>query len=187
MSNSMNLPKIARRTDVFELRNAVRAVIGSCKATNKAAVLAVDAAEEAFQASITDDEKAYIVSAARGWKAAWHKSRPDDPFLRGVEFNAYDDVRHHLGMSMVVKFLQDAQSESLAEPDISRIAGLVLEGGDESVLDSVVHDECSAHATGINNDGTEAQVAFLLANGWTEEAIRKEAGVDQAPRSSSQT
>ncbi len=128
MSNGMNLPKIARRTDVFELRNAVRAVIGSCKATNKAAVLAVDAAEEAFQASITDDEKAYIVSAARGWKAAWHKSRPDDPFLRGVEFNAYDDVRHHLGMSMVVKFLQDAQSESLAEPDTRRIAGLVLEG-----------------------------------------------------------
>lgn len=70
--------------------------------------------------------------------------------------------------------IQAAQSASAAR----RIAGLVLEGDHEGVLDSVVHDECSAFATGVNNDGAEAQVKYLLVNGWTEAMILKEAGVD---------
>jgi len=45
----------------------------------------------------------------------------------------------------------------------------------------VVHDECSAFAAGVNNDGAEAQIKYLLSNGWTEAMILKEAGLDQAP------
>ncbi|PNE59796.1 hypothetical protein A8H39_01220 [Paraburkholderia fungorum] len=73
----------------------------------------------------------------------------------------------------------------LTDIEAKRIAGLVLEGDDETALDGVVHDECSALATGINNDGAEAQVKYLLANGWTEAMILKEAGIDPtlgAPR-----
>lgn len=74
----------------------------------------------------------------------------------------------------------DGSSMTL-EDEARRIAGLVLEGADEMVLASVVHDECSAFATGINNEGAEAQVKYLLSNGWTDAMIFKEVGIDQAP------
>lgn len=38
-------------------------------------------------------------------------------------------------------------------------------------LDETIHDEKSAEATGINNDGLEAQLAYLRSNGWTDKII----------------
>lgn len=60
-----------------------------------------------------------------------------------------------------------------------RIAGLLIESAGP-VLDSVVHDECSAYATVINNGGTESQVQYLLSNGWAEAMILREVGANQA-------
>lgn len=74
----------------------------------------------------------------------------------------------------------DGRSLALKD-EAQRIARLVLDGDDETVLDSVVHDAFSALATEINNDGPEAQVKYLLSNGWTEADILKDAGVYQAP------
>ena len=39
-------------------------------------------------------------------------------------------------------------------------------------LDDLVHDTASQIASEINNGGTEAQLQYLLDNGWTEEHIR---------------
>jgi hypothetical protein len=62
--------------------------------------------------------------------------------------------------------------DDMQAAEVQRIASLVL-GDDEGVLDDLIHDECSAKATGINNDGALAQVAFLLSLGWTEAMILK--------------
>lgn len=47
--------------------------------------------------------------------------------------------------------------------------------------DGVVRDECTALANGINEDGLEVQVKYLLSNGWTEEMILEKAGLVSAP------
>jgi len=97
--------------------------------------------------------------------------------------NGHDDLAERSKIFFALRErVREEQSSRLPEAtDTLRIAGLVLEGGDESVLDSVVHDECSAFAAGVNNDGAEAQIKYLLSNGWTEAMILKEAGLDQAP------
>lgn len=43
----------------------------------------------------------------------------------------------------------------------------------EIALDDLVHDVMSRKASAINNDGEEAQIAFLKEEGLTEEAIEK--------------
>lgn len=75
---------------------------------------------------------------------------------------------------------EKSTQSSLVDAESQRIATHILEAGDEAVLDSAVHDICSTMASGINNDGTAAQVKFLLSKDWTEAAILQEAGVDQA-------
>lgn len=47
---------------------------------------------------------------------------------------------------------------------------------EQEALDDLVHDEKAAEAAGINNDGKEAQVVYLLSNGWTSAEIQKRAG-----------
>lgn len=74
----------------------------------------------------------------------------------------------------------DGRSLALVD-EARRIAVLALEGEDELVLDAVVHAASSAIATDINNQGAEAQVKYLLSNGWTEAMILTEAGLGQAP------
>lgn len=42
---------------------------------------------------------------------------------------------------------------------------------DESILDAAVHDTASSLASDANNSGLQAQIAFLIANGWTAESL----------------
>ncbi len=53
---------------------------------------------------------------------------------------------------------------------------------DDGDLDDLVHDAKSHEASAINNEGTEAQVLFLLENGYTLETLRV-ALKEQDPRS----
>ena len=46
--------------------------------------------------------------------------------------------------------------------------------GKESALDDTVHDLKSKEASAINNEGTDAQLEYLLESGMTLEAIKKE-------------
>ena len=43
----------------------------------------------------------------------------------------------------------------------------------EIALDDLVHDVMSRKASAINNDGEEAQIAFLKGEGWTDEGNRE--------------
>ncbi len=48
---------------------------------------------------------------------------------------------------------------------------LNLTEGDQEVLDELVHDTFSRSASSLNNQGPEAQIVFLLCQGWTEEKL----------------
>ena len=39
-------------------------------------------------------------------------------------------------------------------------------------LDDLVHEVKAGEATDINNDGLDAQLTYLFANGWTVEDIK---------------
>jgi hypothetical protein len=56
--------------------------------------------------------------------------------------------------------------------DVREATVLDIEGG---VLDDVVHDTFSSMASELNNRGTQAQVDFLREQGWSDEAILREA------------
>ncbi|HIH2745462.1 TPA: hypothetical protein ACYLN4_001146 [Burkholderia lata] len=96
------------------------------------------------------------------------------------------DQRHRDLLGKVEAAAQRKLPGNDFEAEARRIASRVLQGDDESVLDSAVHDECGAVASGINNDGAEAQVKYLLSKGWSEVAILKVAGVEFAPSASAQ-
>ena len=49
---------------------------------------------------------------------------------------------------------------------------------DESALDEAVHEDLSKEASGINNDGTEAQVRHLRKSGWEWNTIREAIGLE---------
>lgn len=97
--------------------------------------------------------------------------------------NGHDELqgRSEIFFALRERVRAEGQQAEQSANEARRIAGLVRDGGDAGVLDGVLHDECSALATGVNNDGTEAQVKHLLASGWTEAMILKEAGVDSTP------
>lgn len=90
------------------------------------------------------------------------------------------DQRHRELLGRVEAAAQRRLPGNESEAEARRIASRVLQGDDETVLDGVIHDDCCAVASGINNDGAEAQVKFLLSKGWSEAAILKVAGVDLA-------
>lgn len=54
---------------------------------------------------------------------------------------------------------------------MAELRALMEERGDDGLLDNAVHDEKSAEATGINNEGVDFQIAYLRSNGWTDEMI----------------
>ncbi|WP_186214887.1 hypothetical protein [Burkholderia gladioli] len=96
------------------------------------------------------------------------------------------DQRHRELLGRVEAAAQRKLPGDDAETEARRIASRVLQGDDETVLDGVIHDDCCAVASGINNDGAEAQVKFLLSKGWSEAEILKVAGVDLAPAATAQ-
>ncbi|AQH06044.1 hypothetical protein A9R05_44720 (plasmid) [Burkholderia sp. KK1] len=96
------------------------------------------------------------------------------------------DQRHRELLGRVEAAAQRKLPGDHFETEARRIASRVLQGDDETVLDGVIHDDCCAVASGINNDGAEAQVKFLLSKGWSEAEILKVAGVDLAPAATAQ-
>lgn len=52
---------------------------------------------------------------------------------------------------------------------------LEVDGG---ALDNVIHDEKSAEAAGINNDGYWSQLEYLRSNGWVWDMVRKALGLE---------
>ncbi|MGF6440219.1 hypothetical protein [Paraburkholderia youngii] len=63
------------------------------------------------------------------------------------------------------------------EASAARVAARIGCRSDETVLNTVVEDECAALARGVNDAGIEAQVKYLMSNGWSEELILGKAGV----------
>ena len=48
---------------------------------------------------------------------------------------------------------------------------LFKEGIESCHLDTLVHDEASQQATGVNNDGIDRQLEYLQQAGWSEKDI----------------
>lgn len=97
--------------------------------------------------------------------------------------NAQDDLcgRSEIFFALRERVRNEATKVSTeAGSEARRIASLVLEAADPSVLNGMVRDRCSAFATDLNNDGAEAQVRYLLSNGWTEAAILTATGIDRS-------
>ena len=63
------------------------------------------------------------------------------------------------------------------DPNAARVAAKIVGGGDDTVLNAVVEEECAALGRGINAGGIEEQVKYLLSNGWSEEMILSKAGL----------
>ena len=56
------------------------------------------------------------------------------------------------------------------------VAALKSQSRESKHLDQACHDAASEQATAANNEGLEAQVAFLLARGWGPADIEFHAG-----------
>lgn len=104
-----NTPGIARRDEVFALRNALRVVLLTSKATNKAAEVAQEAAYAAYLASFTAQEKQYVVSVARSWQ----REKRRTGFFQDVELNSFEDVARNLGRGLIHDFIAKAQEEAV--------------------------------------------------------------------------
>ncbi|MBK1902215.1 MULTISPECIES: hypothetical protein [Burkholderia] len=113
-----SLPEVARRDDVFALRNALREVLMTSKATNKVAEAAQEKAYAAYLASFTTEEKAYVVSAAR----LWQKEKGETGFFQHVELDSFEGVVRNLGRGLVHDFVTAAQAKavlrSVIAPDV---------------------------------------------------------------------
>ncbi|MDK0996949.1 hypothetical protein ACO2TQ_40195 [Burkholderia sp. OKR4-1] len=112
------LPEVARRDDVFALRNALREVLLTSKAPNKAVEAAQEKAYAVYLASFTTEEKAYVVSAAR----LWQTEKGETGFFQNVELDSFEAVVRNLGRGLVHDFITAAQakavSRSVIAPDV---------------------------------------------------------------------
>ena len=50
-------------------------------------------------------------------------------------------------------------------------------GDAQDLLDGLVHDEMSRAGSNINNEGSDAQIDFLVESGFTLEELQKELGL----------
>ncbi|WP_176043057.1 hypothetical protein [Burkholderia stabilis] len=103
-----SLPEVARRDDVFALRNALQEVLLTSKATNKAAQAAQEHAYAAYLASFTAEEKAYVVSTAR----LWQTEKAGTGFFQDVELDSFDAVVKNLGRVLVHSFVNAAEAKA---------------------------------------------------------------------------
>lgn len=71
-----------------------------------------------------------------------------------------------------LKTLNEYDQLDLDELVIDTLSGQASEAVNAGHDFDAMHDEADAKATEINNRGSEAQVAALLALGWTPEDIR---------------
>jgi hypothetical protein len=111
-------PEVARRDDVFALRNALRDVLLTSKAPNKAAEAAQEKAYAVYLASFTPEEKEYVVSAAR----LWQREKGETGFFQDVELDSFEAVVRNLGRSLVHDFVTTAQAKAVSRavttPDV---------------------------------------------------------------------
>ncbi|ONU62912.1 hypothetical protein A8E62_13875 [Burkholderia cenocepacia] len=105
-------PEVARRDDVFALRNALREVLLTSKAPNKAAEAAQEKAYAVYLASFTPEEKEYVVSAAR----LWQTEKGETGFFQDVELDSFEAVVRNLGRGLVHDFVTAAHAKAVSRP-----------------------------------------------------------------------
>lgn len=116
---------IARRDEVFALRNALREVLLTSKATNKTAEASQEMAYAAYLASFTAEEKLYVIAAARSWQ----QEKRGTGFFQSVELNSLEDVIQSLGRGLIHDFILKAQEEA-AERSNARLFEVTAYGFD---------------------------------------------------------
>lgn len=85
------------------------------------------------------------------------------------------------GESSVDLFLSGASTRA-PQPAVAELPEdwpEVLTEAQQDALDNLVHDLASRPASQINNEGSDSQLRFLLANGFTYPQVRKELGLTE--------